>query len=109
MFGKLGEMGSLLQKAQKMQEEVKRVQAELAATEIIGKSGNGQVETLVSGDFTVKRIVIRPEACPEADPELLAELVREAVNDALGQIRRQAQEKMRAVTGGLNLPGLNLN
>jgi len=107
MFGKLGDMANMLQKAQKIQEDIKRIQAELAAMETIGISGNGLVEALVGGDYTVKRILIR-EAClhDNPDPDVIGELVREAINNAIAEVRRNTQEKMREATGGLNLPGL---
>jgi hypothetical protein len=107
MFGKLGDMASMLQKAQKIQEDIKRIQAELAAMETIGMSSNGQVEALVGGDFTVKRIVIR-ESClrDSPDPDVVGELVREAINNAVTEVRRNAHEKMREATGGLDLPGM---
>jgi len=107
MFGKLGDMASMLQKAQRIQEDVKRIQAEMAAMEVPGTAGNGLVEALVGGDFMVRRIVIREDCLrPDPDPEAVGDLVREAINNAVAEIRRQAAEKMREATGGLNLPGL---
>jgi DNA-binding protein YbaB len=75
--------------------------------ETIGTSSNGQVEALVGGDFTVKRIVIRETCLRDApDPDVVGELVREAINNAIVEVRRNAQEKMSEATGGLKLPGM---
>jgi nucleoid-associated protein EbfC len=106
MFGKLGELGSLLQKVQTVQQDVKRVQAEMAEAEAVGTAGNGMVEVIAGGDFTVKRISISNDCLSKPEPEALGELIREAVNLAFAELRRLTAEKMREVTGDLDLPGL---
>ena len=106
MFGKLGEFGSLLHRFQTIQQDVKRVQTEMAATEAVGSAGNGAVEVLAGGDFSVKRVTIRQDRLKDSNPEALGELVREAVNSSFTELRRLTAEKMREVTGDLDLPGL---
>jgi len=107
MFGKLGELGAMLQQLQQAQSKFRKMQEDLAQAEATGHSRDNLVTAVVGGDFTVRRITIAPEACRQGDPDVLAELVGEAVNAAIGQIRQLAQERLREATGGLDLPGLN--
>jgi DNA-binding YbaB/EbfC family protein len=108
MFGKLGDMANLMQKAQEMQKKMAEVQEEIAKLEVKGHSANGLVEAVATGDFAIKRITIKNECVKTADAEIIQEHVLSAVNNALNEIKLQSKEKMASITGGINIPGLQL-
>jgi DNA-binding YbaB/EbfC family protein len=86
-------MANLQRMAMQMQQEMARIQAELAETEVEGTAGGGVVRAVVTGKQELRSIEIDPAA---VDPEDIA-----AVNDALDSSRHLAEQKMGAVTGGL--------
>jgi DNA-binding YbaB/EbfC family protein len=108
MFGKLGDMANLMQKAQGMQKKMAEVQEEISKLEAKGYSAGNMVEAVACGDFTIKRITIKNECVKTADAEIIQEHVVAAVNNALNEIKLQSKEKMAVITGGLNIPGLNI-
>jgi hypothetical protein len=99
-------MANLQRMAAQMQQEMARVQAELESSAIDGSAGGGAVSAKVTGKQELLEVVIDPSVVDPDDVEMLQDLVVAAVNDALANARRLAEEKMAAVTGGLNLPGL---
>lgn len=99
-------MGNLQRMAQQMQQEMARVQAELAATVVEGSAGGGVVRASATGSQELVGLAIDPSAVDPADVEMLQDLVVAAVNDALRASRALAEQKMGAVTAGLRLPGL---
>ena len=96
----------LMQQMRKMQQEMTRVQEELANTVVEGSASGGLVTVGVSGDFTVKKVAIKPEVVDPEDVETLEDLVTVAVNDAIAKIQEISGKKMGALTGGLRIPGL---
>jgi len=98
-----GPLQQLMQQAQKAQENMKKVQAEIAAAEITGESGAGMVRITLNGKHEARRVVIDPEAMKE-DKEFLEDLIAAAINDASQKLERHSAEKMAKVTAGLNLP-----
>ena len=104
MFGNLGEMAKLMQKAKDIQNNLKKMKQEMAESEYEASAPGGQVRAVVSGDFQLKAITIAPEAMN--DRELLEDQVLCAVRSALDNARNAAQARMAEVTGGLNIPGL---
>jgi DNA-binding YbaB/EbfC family protein len=99
-------MANLQRMAQQMQQEMARVQDELARTTVDGSAGGGVVRATVTGKQELVSVTIDPAAVDPADVEMLQDLVVAAVNDALAGSRRLAEEKLAAVTGGLRLPGM---
>jgi DNA-binding YbaB/EbfC family protein len=99
-------MANLQRMAQQMQQEMARVQSELAAATVDGSAGGGVVRATVTGKQELVAITIDPTAVDPADVEMLQDLVVAAVNDALAGSRKLAEQKMAAVTGGLRIPGL---
>ena len=93
-----GNMNNLLKQAQKMQENMQKMQAELEAKEIESSVGGGAV--------TVKVINIKPEVVDPDDIEMLQDLVLSAVNEALRSVDEMQASQMSKVTGGMNIPGL---
>ena len=94
-------MANLQRMAMQMQQEMARIQAELAATEVPGSAGGGVVRAVVTGKQELVSVTIDPGAVDPADVEMLQDLVVAAINDALESSRRLAEQKMAAVTGGL--------
>jgi len=98
-----GGLGNLMKQAQQMQDNVKKLQGELATTEIEGQSGSGMVRVVMTGRHEVKRVTIDPRLLSE-EREMLEDLVAAAVNDATRRVEAMTQEKMAGVTAGLPLP-----
>jgi DNA-binding YbaB/EbfC family protein len=97
-------MGNLQRMAMQMQQEMERIQAELAEAEVEGSSGGGVVRAVVTGKQSLVSVTIDPSAVDPDDVEMLQDLVTTAVNEALDASRRLAEQKMGALTsmtGGL--------
>ena len=99
-------MANLQRMAQQMQQEMLRVQTELEASQVDGSAGGGVVKAVVTGKQELVSITIDPDAVDPSDVEMLQDLVVAAVNDALRASRELAEQKMAAVTGGLQIPGM---
>ena len=95
---------NMMKQAQQLQTKLLQIQQELETLSVEGSSGGGVVKIEVTGKQEVKSVVIDPEATE--DIELLQDLVLTAINDAMEKSQQLASEKMGAVTGGLNIPGL---
>jgi DNA-binding YbaB/EbfC family protein len=98
-----GGLGNLMKQAQLMQDNMKKLQGELAVTEVEGQSGSGMVKVIMTGRHEVKRVTIDPRLLAE-EREMLEDLVAAAVNDATRRVEAMTQEKMAGVTAGLPLP-----
>lgn len=102
-----GNIAELMQQAQKVQENFKKAQEELASLEVTGQAGGGLVEVVMNGKHEVRRVSIDPEIID--DREMIEDLVAAAFNDAVNRIQESSQEKLSSLTGGLPLPpGFNL-
>lgn len=99
-------MGNLQRMAMQMQQEMERIQAELAEAEVEGSSGGGVVRAVVTGKQSIVSITIDPSAVDADDVEMLQDLVTAAVNEALDASRRLAEQKMGALTAMGGLGGL---
>ena len=96
-------LAGLMQQAQKMQENLKQVQEDLALTEVEGESGGGLVRITMNGKRIVQRVKI-DESLIREDRDMLEDLIAAAFNHAVGKVAQIKQEKMSALTGGLDLP-----
>ena len=99
----------MMRQAQQLQNRLAKAQEELEAMSVEGSAGGGVVRVTMTGKQEVTEVVIEPDAVPDldqADIELLQDLVAAAVNDAFTRTQELAAEKMGAVTGGMNIPGL---
>lgn len=101
-----GNMQSMLRQAQKMQEDMAKLQEELDAREYTARSGGGAVTAVVDGKYRLKTLEIQPEVVDPEDTEMLADLVIAAVNEAVRQAAETSEAEMSKVTGGMNLPGM---
>lgn len=102
-------LGNIMKQAQAMQDNLKKAQEELARVEVVGNSGGGMVKVTMTCRHDVKKVEIDDTLMTEEDKEVLEDLVAAAVNDAVRKIEQETQEKMAGLTGGLNIPGLNLS
>lgn len=96
-------LGGLMQQAQKMQEDLQRVQQEIAAMEVEGEAGGGMVKVSMNGAHQTRRIAIERSLLQD-DPEMLEDLIAAAFNDAVNRVAEASQAKMGQVAGGMNLP-----
>ena len=101
-----GNMNQMLKQAQKMQEDMANLQADLEQREYTATSGGGMVEVTVDGKHLIKSIKINPDAVDPDDSEMLEDLITVAVNEAIGNAIKTSEEEMGAITSGLNMPGL---
>ncbi|MBE6757936.1 MAG: YbaB/EbfC family nucleoid-associated protein [Ruminococcaceae bacterium] len=106
MGGGPSNMQGMLKQAQKMQEDMARVQEELAATTYSATVGGGMVTATVDGSHELKELSIQPDAVDPDDVEMLTDLVMAAVNEAIRKAAADSEQKMGAITGGMSLPGL---
>ncbi len=97
----------IMKQAQKMQQELARVQAELANITVEGSAGGGMVKVVANCQNQILEVNIEPEVVDPDDKEMLEDLIVAAVNQALENAQKRAQEEMSKVTGGLmgNMPG----
>jgi DNA-binding YbaB/EbfC family protein len=103
-----GGIGNLMKQAQLVQENMKKLQEQLATMEVEGQAGSGMVKVVMSGRHEVKRVTLDPRVLAD-DREMLEDLIVAAVNDAVRKIETVTQERMAAATAGLPLPpGLKL-
>ena len=101
-----GNMQSMLRQAQKMQEDMARVQAELEERTYTAKAGGGAVTAEVDGKHMLRSLTISPEVVDPEDTEMLADLVTAAVNEAIRLAAQTAEQEMGKVTGGMSMPGM---
>lgn len=99
---------NMIKQAQKMQQDMLRMQQELQEKEYQAASGGGVVTAVVNGKHELKNLTIDPEAVDPEDVEMLQDLVVSAVNEALRQAGDAMDKAMDSITGGLNLGGLGL-
>ncbi|MGB8855403.1 MAG: YbaB/EbfC family nucleoid-associated protein [Burkholderiales bacterium] len=98
-----GGIGGLMKQAQQMQENMKKMQEQLATVEVEGQSGAGLVKILMTCKHDVKRVTIDPSLLAD-DKDMLEDLVAAAMNDAVRKVETTTAEKMSGFTSGLNLP-----
>ena len=97
------EIAGLMRQAQQIQENMRKLQDELASVEVEGQSGAGMVKVTMTCRHDVKRVSIDPSLLAD-DKDMLEDLVAAAVNDAVRKVEAAVQERMSALTGGLGLP-----
>ena len=110
-MGGMGGMGggmnmNMIKQAQKMQQDMLKMQEELEVKQYEAAAGGGVVKAVVNGKHEVVSLTIDPEAVDPEDVEMLQDMILAAVNDALDSAETMAGQQMSAVTGGLNIPGM---
>jgi DNA-binding YbaB/EbfC family protein len=101
-------MSDIMQQAQKLQEEMQRVQEELKDKIVTAEAGGGMVKVTITGANEIRSIVIEREVINPDDKEMLEDLIVAAVNKAIQTAGEMAQSEMQSVSGMMpNIPGLN--
>ncbi len=98
------DLQKMMKQAQQMQTRMQEVQDELAAIDVEGTAGGGAVTVVCNGKMEFKSIKISPDATGET--EMLEDLILTALKDASDKSTKMTEEKMKAVTGGMNIPGM---
>ena len=98
-----GQIAGLMKQAQQMQDNMRRMQEQLASIEVEGQAGAGLVKVVMTCKHDVKRVSIDPTLLAD-DKDMLEDLVAAALNDAVRRVESTVQEKMAGVTAGLPLP-----
>ncbi len=99
-------MNAMIRQAQKIQEEMETLQAELDAREYEVNAGGGMVTVKINGKKEILNIDIKPEIVDPEDIETLSDTLVAAVNEALRRVEQTNSEAMGKLTGGMNLPGM---
>jgi DNA-binding YbaB/EbfC family protein len=97
------QLAGLMKQAQAMQDNMKKMQDQLASIEVEGQSGAGLVKITMTCKNDVKRVVIDPSLLAD-DKDMLEDLVAAAFNDAVRKAEALSQEKMSGITAGMPLP-----
>ena len=95
---------NMIKQAQKMQQEMLRMQQEMEVKEYQATAGGGVVTAIVSGKRELKSLTINPEAVDPDDVEMLQDMIVAAVNQAIRAAEEDASSSMQKLTGGMNLP-----
>ena len=97
---------AMMKQAQKMQQELIRMQQEQETKTYTATAGGGMVSATVNGKHEVVALEINPEAVDPDDVEMLQDMVMAAVNEAMRNADADAAQNMSRLTGGLNLGGM---
>ncbi len=101
-----GNLSNIMKQAQAMQEQMAKIQEEAAAKTVEGTAGGGMVTVTASGAMQIVSLRIDPEVLKSGDADMLQDLIVAAANDALRKARDMMTEEMKAITGGLQIPGM---
>lgn len=99
-------MQTMIKQAQKMQEDMENLQAELDKKEYEVAAGGGAVQVKINGKLEVLSIAIQPEVVDPDDVETLSDILVAAVNEAIKKVNATNSDEMGKITGGLNVPGI---
>ena len=107
-------LAGMMKQAQQMQKRLQDVQTNLNNQEITAVTGNGAVTAIVSGQGHFKGIKLTKEALNPENPssvdddtlEMLEDMITSAFNQATSNARKETESQMKAITGGINIPGL---
>jgi DNA-binding YbaB/EbfC family protein len=103
-----GGLGDMMKQVQKMQAKMAEMQEALENMEVEASAGGGMVKVTCNGKHEILSVTIDPEVIDPDDVEMLQDLIMAAVNQAREKVQEAQQEQMSSITGGLNLPGMNL-
>lgn len=96
-------LGDLMKQAKQMQENMQKMQEDLANIEVEGSAGAGMVKVVMSGRHDVKNVEIDPSLMSE-DKSLIEDLLAAAVNDAVRRVEEANKSKLSDITGGMQMP-----
>ena len=99
-------VGKLMKQAARLQQQMERVQSDLASRTVEASSGGGAVKVVAKCDGTLASIKIDPAAVSPQDTQMLEDMIVSATNQALVQAREISTQEMGKVTSGLSIPGI---
>ena len=105
-LGNLGDLAGMMKQAMQMKAKAEEMKEKLADETVEASSGGGMVTVVMNGKFEVMSVTIDPEVIDRDEPEMLQTLVQAAVNEGVTKVQELVQDKMKELTGGLNIPGL---
>lgn len=106
MKNPFGNMNNILKQAQAMQEQMAKIQEQAASKTASGTAGGGIVTITANGAMQVVSVTIDPEVVKGGDVDMLQDLVVAATNEALRRAKELMEGEMKALTGGMKIPGL---
>lgn len=98
-----GGLGNMMKQAQQMQQNMQKVQAELASVEVEGQAGSGMVKVTMTCGHEVRRVSLDDSLLSD-DKEMLEDLIVLALNDAMKKAEETSQQRMSGFTAGMGLP-----
>ena len=99
-------MNAMIKQAQKMQEDMETLQAELDEREYDISAGGGVVNVKINGKKEILAIDIKPEIVDPDDIETLSDILVAAVNEAIKRVEDTNSAEMSKITGNMSVPGL---
>jgi DNA-binding YbaB/EbfC family protein len=99
-------IGGILKQAQAFQEKMSKVQEEAAQKTVEASSGGNMVTVIMNGRQALLAVKIDPEVMKSGDVEMLQDLIIAAVNEGVRKSQEMVAEEMKAITGGMSIPGL---
>ena len=99
-------MNQMIKQAQKMQEQMLKMQEEMEAKTYEATAGGGAVKVTVDGKRELTEVIIDPEVVDPDDVEMLQDLIIAAVNEGMRKVDADSSAQLGSITGGLNIPGL---
>lgn len=106
-LGGLGDMANLMKQLMSFKERMEAFKEELKHESAEGTAGAGLVTVRVNGNMDVTGVHIDPSLLNPAEPEVVETMLRAAANDAMEKMRGRARERMKELTGGMDLPGIS--
>ena len=100
----MGDLMGMMKQARELQGKMEQLQQEVAALEVEGSAGGGLVTVVMTGKSEMKRIHVDPSLLKPEESEILEDLIVAAVNDARVKAEAKLADRMRDLTGGLQLP-----
>jgi nucleoid-associated protein EbfC len=101
-----GGMQGLMKQAQDMQKKMQKIQEEAEQFTAEGSAGGGMVKVVANGKNEIVSIAIDPQVVNPAELVMLQDLIVAAANEGLRRVQGNLKDKLGAVTGGLNIPGI---
>ncbi|NND58831.1 MAG: YbaB/EbfC family nucleoid-associated protein [Gammaproteobacteria bacterium] len=102
------QISKLMQQAKAMQENMQRMQEELAGIEVTGEAGGGMVQITMTCKHEIRRVKLSDDVTTGEDRDMLEDLIAAAMNDAVRKVEETTKEKFSGMGAGLNIPGMNL-
>lgn len=100
----VGDLMGMMKQARELQGKMEQLQQEVAALEVEGSAGGGLVTVTMTGKSEMKRVHIDPSLLKPQESEIVEDLIVAAVNEARAKAEAKLADRMRELTGGLQLP-----